>query len=952
MKTKYLLPLLLFLLFNVIGGAAQNIKTDKPKRTVILLQNIKDSFTGVKLKAHVTLMSQDSTIIDTTICQGWQGNYIARFEVEAKPARYIVKAECEGYATNCIDYEIKRVARNKAFKMPDLNLRKLADSDIFKEVDLDGVVVTGTKVKFTYRGDTLVYNASAFNVPDGSMLDALVRQLPGAEIKSNGDIYVNGKKIDYLTLNGKDFFKGNNKIMLDNLPHYTVQDLKVYNKSTEKSRLAGTEVEKKDYVMDVELKREYNRGYIANAEAAGGTRDRYMARLFGLYYDDYTRFSVFSNVNNVNENRRPGREGDWSPSNSPQGQVVTKQVGTSLSTQNKAGSLREQFDATASWNDFTDITRTSSEQFASAGNIFNRTNSTSVQKEFRLNANNQISYTDESSFYLMSSTSFNYGDGTNNSSTERATFDSEDNMAAGSATNRSHTIGLTKFRTTSINENLLFGFKFPWGDMIGFNLNGSYASNKPQDCFSLTDNEYLRENKNDLRRVYADSHNNTYNYGTEIIYSIQLNNWRIVLNQKYSQNFTSTNQLNYRLERLGGLYNRFDQQQLDRLPTTRDSLLLALDTQNSKTYRLLTRQYNGEPALTYNHNNTYFSLKLPYRLVRERINYNCASVDTTAVRSKWLVEPSLYFNKWNDKFDVNASYSLSSIQPSMESLMPIDNDINPLARSINNPNLKTSVTHNISGYAGFNFKNKSRLSVGFNSSLYMDMIGTRTIYNTKTGAYTYMNDNVHSGNWTLNTNADYTGKLDKKGLFAIETRLSLDYTKSTDFDIAYDVDINNAASTLSRVYTSILRDYLKLSFQKGELSLALVADAQWRNSTSNRDNFQTLNAYDYNYGMTLSYKLPLGIQLATDLKQYSRRGYGDSSMNTDDLVWNASLARSFCNGRLTLTAEGFDLLHQLSNTTYTVNAQGRTEVWRNTIPNYVMMHVAYKWSKMPKKRGK
>ena len=940
---------MLLLLFNVIGGAAQNTRSDKPKRTVYLALYVKDSFTGVKLKARVTLMRRDSTIVDTIICRGRQNNYFARFEVGAKPEKYIVKAECEGYATNCIDYEIKRVARNKAFKMPDLNLRKLADSDIFKEVDLDGVMVTGTKVKFTYRGDTLVYNASAFNVPDGSMLEALVRQLPGAEIKSNGDIYVNGKKIDYLTLNGKDFFKGNNKIMLDNLPHYTVQDLKVYNKSTEKSRLAGTEVEKKDYVMDVELKREYNRGYIANAEAAGGTRDRYMARLFGLYYDDYTRFSVFSNVNNVNENRRPGIEGNWSPSNSPQGQTVTKQVGASLSTQNKAGSLREQFDATASWNDLTDITRSSSEQFASAGNIFNRSASTSVQKEFRLYANNQITYTDESKFYLQSSTSFNYGDGTNNSSSERATFDSEGNMTADSPTNRSQTISLTKFRTTSVNENFMFGFKLPWGDILGFNLNGSYTSNKPQDSFSLSNNEYLRENKNDLRRVYADSHNNSYNYGAAAEYAIQLNNWLVALSQKYQQDFISTNQLNYRLERLGGLYNRFDQQQLDRLPSTRDSLLLALDMQNSKTYSLLTRQYTGKPALTYNHNNTYFSLKLPYRLVRERINYNCASVDTTAVRRKWLVEPSLFFNKWNDKFEVSVRYALNSSQPSMESLMPIDNDINPLARRINNPNLKTSVTHDINSYVSFGFKNKSRLSIVLNGSVYTDMIGTRTTYNTKTGAYTYMSDNVHSGNWTLNPYIVYSGKLDKKGLFGIETRLSLYYTKSTDFDIAYDADINNAASALSRVYTSILRDYLRLSFQKGDLSLALVADAQWRNSTSNRDNFHTLNAYDYNYGMTLSYKLPLGIQLATDLKQYSRRGYGDKSMNTDDLVWNASLARSFCKGRLTLTAEGFDILHQLSNTTYTVNAQGRTEVWRNTIPNYVMMHVAYKLAKTPKK---
>ena len=173
MKTKFLLSILLLLLFNVIGGAAQNAKTDKPKRTVMLGQIVKDSFTGVRLKAHVTLMRQDSTVVDTITCHGWQGNYFARFEVEAKPAKYIVKAECEGYASNCQDYEIKRVARNRGFKMPDLNLKKLAQSDIYKEVDLDGVVVTGTKVKFTYRGDTIVYNASAFNVPDGSMLTPL-----------------------------------------------------------------------------------------------------------------------------------------------------------------------------------------------------------------------------------------------------------------------------------------------------------------------------------------------------------------------------------------------------------------------------------------------------------------------------------------------------------------------------------------------------------------------------------------------------------------------------------------------------------------------------------------------------------------------------------------------------------------------------------------------------------
>lgn len=100
--------------------------------------------------------------------------------------------------------------------------------------------------------------------------------------------------------------------------------------------------------------------------------------------------------------------------------------------------------------------------------------------------------------------------------------------------------------------------------------------------------------------------------------------------------------------------------------------------------------------------------------------------------------------------------------------------------------------------------------------------------------------------------------------------------------------------------------------------------------------------------MTLSCRLPLSVTLATDLRQYSRRGYGESSINTDNLVWNASLTRTFGKGKWVLKAEAFDLLHQLSNTTYAVNAQGRTEVWRNTIPSYTMLHLAYKWSKMPK----
>lgn len=176
-------------------------------------------------------MDKDSNVIDTMTTSGWGKHLFYHTHVPARPATYIVKAECEGYESKCINHTIKYIARNKNFSFPSLLLKKKFNQD----VALDDVVVTGTKVKLAYRGDTLVFNASAFNVPDGSMLDALIRQMPGAEMKSNGDIYVNGKKIDYLLLNGKDFFKGKNQVMLDNLPYYTVKELKVYDRSSEKA---------------------------------------------------------------------------------------------------------------------------------------------------------------------------------------------------------------------------------------------------------------------------------------------------------------------------------------------------------------------------------------------------------------------------------------------------------------------------------------------------------------------------------------------------------------------------------------------------------------------------------------------------------------------------------------------------------------------------------------------
>ena len=162
----------------------------------------------------------------------------------------------------------------------------------------------------------------------------------------------------------------------------------------------------------------------------------------------------------------------------------------------------------------------------------------------------------------------------------------------------------------------------------------------------------------------------------------------------------------------------------------------------------------------------------------------------------------------------------------------------------------------------------------------------------------------------------------------------------------------STASSLSKVNNHAIEERLKLSYQQGKLKGSLVGRVQWNNATSKRENFETINAFDFNYGITGGYKFPGDIDFDTDLKMYSRRGYENSSMNTNDLVWNASLTRSFLKGRVITKVDGFDLLHQLSSVYYSVNGQGRTETFYNTIPNYVMVHLIYRISFNPKKDKK
>ena len=238
-------------------------------QTVTLSGYMEDEFLGTALDhVVVSLHEGDSTMIqDSLPCISFNDRndklmayqYRATFTPKENTT-YIIHATKVGYGDKWLPFTVTDTSKD--LNLPVIKMRREMDKTL-KEV-----VVKATKVKMYYKGDTLIYNADAFKLPDGSMLNDLIRQMPGVKMNAMGEIFVNGRKVDELMLGSRSFFKGNRKVLLENLPYYTVKDIKVYDRQSDMSKALGYDVGAKSFVMDVNLKQEYQRGYIANAETA------------------------------------------------------------------------------------------------------------------------------------------------------------------------------------------------------------------------------------------------------------------------------------------------------------------------------------------------------------------------------------------------------------------------------------------------------------------------------------------------------------------------------------------------------------------------------------------------------------------------------------------------------------------------------------------------------------
>ena len=350
---------------------------------------------------------------------------------------------------------------------------------------------------------------------------------------------------------------------------------------------------------------------------------------------------------------------------------------------------------------------------------------------------------------------------------------------------------------------------------------------------------------------------------------------------------------------------------------------------------------------TINYRRWNVGISVPIR--HESLDYQRGSLDTLARQNTLFVNTSASFRHASESgkhdFSIHASHKRSA--PNLSDRITYRDDSQPLVVKLGNPDLKSSVTSNFGiDYSNKAGKNQQQWHVGTSADFYHRQTAQSASYDPASGVYNYKPMNV-SGAYRLNAKFDISRAIDKNRYWTWQTNADAGYHHSIDHAMLTGM----TASEENVVNTLTLHDGAYIQYNKGTLNIRATGDIRWRHSEGKMYDYETLNATDFQYGLSARYTLPrINTTLSADGNMYSRRGYGSSELNTDDFVLNASISQPFFKGKLIARIEAFDLLHQLSSTQYSVNAQGRTETWYRSLPHYVMAHLVYHWNKNPKKK--
>ena len=883
---------------------------------------------------------------------------------------------------------------------------------------LDEAVVTANVPKMVIKDDTVVYNADAYRVPEGSVIEALVEALPGAKIDDDGKVTINGKDVKRFKLDGRDFMTGNNDAVMKNLPSYVVDQVKAYDEKSDLSRLTGVDDGNDDFVLEFVTKRSARKGLQANPDIGYGTDGRYGIRLTAMKPFGDMRYTFMGNANNVNGRNFTGRGGRGRGNQQGQRAQKTGALDISYEKQNKlklSGRLTWDHNNNDNWS------RTGSESFVntrggafsnSISQSYSRSNSWtgSMNLQWTINPQTTLSFRPDVSFSTNDNRSFSTSASFNANPfdymtdpladlDQQLTFNGQE-LIVNSRLNKSLRYGDNK----NINTQLqLFRRLGNNGRNVALTASFSYRDGNDQNASLSAVRLYQQKDQfgNDSTyqtNRYTLSASNNLSYSLGVTYTEPLITFKadpqpvpgfegggppegrggeregrggsrrrdagqqglfLQLNYRYSYNYQKSDPKTYDFP------NYTDDAFAQVLQDYRDWTTLFGFLDNPYESYLSTSLSRYSERTEHNH-----TAEIQLRYVRDKINMNVGvsfqpqrshfiqqylgyAVDT--VRNVTNISPTLNLRyRFNQQTNLQVQFRGQTQQPNVTQLLDIYDDTNPLNISMGNPGLKPAFNSNlrvnfqmmrqptlVNDSNGFQVPKQQR-NWSFNANagwqVTSNSIGNVVTYNETTGGRISRPENIN-GNWNANFGMGFTIGLDTLNRWDITGSINANYAHRVGY-----VNLNRTAVPDRNVtHTYNVNPSLSLSFRNKWLSFSLNGRVTYARTENRLQASNNLTTWNFSYGGNTKVTLPWGSDLSTDFHIFSKRGYADETLNTNELLWNAQLSHSFLQGKvLTVMLQWYDILHQQTNFSRTVNANGWRDQEVNAITSYAILHVSYR----------
>ena len=895
----------------------------------------------------VQLLKTDSTYVTGAI-----SNEKGLFHLNApENGKYLLKITSVGYKPT-----VKRVVIEQDKNLALGNVVVGADAIMLK-----GAVVTAMAQKVTLKEDTFVYNSAAYRTPEGSVVEELVKRLPGAEVSDDGTIKINGKEVKKILVDGKEFMTGDTKTALKNLPTSIIDKIKAYDEKSDLSKVTGIDDGEEQTVLDFNVKKGMNKGLMSNIDLGIGNKDRYSARGMGGYFNNNNRFMLFGNANNTSD-RGFGGGGPRRGFGGGNGLNASKMLAANYNYEEKN---KFKFNTSLRWNhsDGDVWSRRSSENFMGSSSSFSNSLNQNFSRSDSWNGNIRLEWMPDTMTNILFRPSISWTTNDSRSMGLSASFNqdpyqyTEDPLSdegiekmdeVDAVINRQKSVSLSYSKNNNIRGMLQLNRKLNnKGRDVTLRMDAKYTDKDSKSISLQNAHLYLVQNEAGLDSTYQTNRYNLtpskdYSYSAQATYSEPL--WKATFLQ-FSYKFTYS-------------YSKSDRSTYDFSKYSFDGISPEYGAWGNYLGRLDGElgDYRDDKLSRYSEYRNYtHDIQVMMRFIRQKYNLNFGVmiqpqrskfiqdyqgkyVDT--VRTVTNVSPTLDFRyRFSKMSNLRVNYRGTTSQPSISQLLDITDNSDPLNISKGNPGLKPSFTQNFRlFYNNFVQNHNKGVMTYINFSTTSNSISNKVTYDETTGGRITRPENIN-GNWNVMGAFMFNCSIDSTGVWNINTDTNLGYNHYVSY-LSLD---NSQDSQKNTTQNTTWNERLSLSYRNDWLELSLDGTLAYNHAKNKLQPNSNLDTWQFSYGPSMTLTAPWGTSLNTSLSCSSRRGYSDASMNTDEFVWNAQLSQGFLKGKpLTVMLQFYDLLHQQSTFSRAISSVSRTDTEYNAINSYAMLHVVYR----------